>query len=255
MEGEVRLLALPGVPLVGPGSDLAGLALDGLARAGQRLEHGDVLVVAQKIVSKAEDRFVRLSDVRPSAEARTLARQAEKDPRVVELILAESSRVLRVRPGLIIAVHRLGFILANAGIDQSNVGAGEDEGRVLLWPRDPDASAESLRQELAARTGARLAVVVNDSVGRPWRLGTVGQAIGAAGLPALVDLRGRPDLFGRPLRVTMVALADQLAAAASLVQGEAGEGRPIVHVRGIALPPGASSAASLIRPESEDLFR
>lgn len=252
--GRLELLALPKIPKVGRGDDLACLAMHGLARARRRLRSGDALVIAQKIVSKAEGRAVDLGDVTPSARARELAREAEKDPRVVELILAESTEILRVRPGLILVVHRLGFVLANAGIDQSNVGADGKE-RALLLPRDPDATCRRLRERLGAETGADVAVVVNDSVGRAWRLGTVGIALGAAGLPSLLDLRGTPDLFGRVLRVTQVGFADELAAAASLVQGEAGEGTPIVLARGF--PPFAAdiAAAALVRPKTEDLFR
>ena len=220
----LSLFALPGIPMVQPGDDLAALIADGFAPAGESAAAGDVLVVAQKIVSKSEGRYANLATVEPGAKARELATLTDKDPRMVELILSESRRVVRHRPGVIIVEHRLGFVMANAGIDNSNVEpAGADE-RVLLLPRDPDGSARRLRGGLRARLGVDCAVIVNDSVGRAWRVGTVGLALGAAGLPSLLDLRGRDDLFGRPLEVTQVALADELAAAASLLQGEADEG-------------------------------
>ena len=251
---RIELVALPGMPLVQPGDDLAGLILEGVERAGEALRAGDALVIAQKIISKAEDRFVDLRDVTPSARARDLATAAHKDARLVELILSESGEVLRHRPGVLIVVHRLGYVMANAGIDASNVEpAGEGE-RVLLLPVDPDATCASLRDALAVRTGMPVAVVINDSTGRAFRNGTMGMALGAAGLPALQDLRGRLDLFGRPLIATEVGLADELAAAASLVQGQADEGTPVVLVRGLAAEAG-TTAAALVRSAEEDLFR
>lgn len=251
------LTALPGIPLVAPGDDLARLILDGLQRAGLSLESGDVLVVTQKIVSKSEGRLVYLPEVVPSAQAVRLAEQAHKDARLVEVILRESRRVLRVRPGLIIVEHRLGFVCANAGVDHSNVQGqgGQSEDWVLMLPQDPDASAQRIRQALEAECSGRLGVLIIDSHGRAWREGTTGVAIGASGFPALVDLRGRPDLFGYHLRVTQVGLADELAAAASLLMGQADEGRPVVHVRGLPYPLREGSAAELLRPESKDLFR
>ncbi len=251
----VRLIALPGLPLIGPGDDLAGHIMDGLARAHLKLASGDVLVVAQKIVSKAEDRYVDLAAVTPSPKARALAEKTDKDPRLVEVIVSESSRVLRHRPGVLIVVHRLGMVLANAGIDSSNVGPVDGGERVLLLPEDPDRTCTRLRAELRRRAGADVGVVVNDSVGRAWRQGTVGMALGAAGLASLQDLRGRRDLYGRPLEVTKVGRADELAAAASLVQGQADEGRPVVLVRGLEAADEPGDAATLMRPESEDLFR
>lgn len=248
MPGEHRLelIALPGVPRVRPGDDLPALIRDSLARLGERLRASDVLVVAQKIVSKAEDRHVALRTVTPSPRARELAAQAEKDPRLVQLILDESSEVLRARPGVIVVVHRLGFVLANAGIDASNV---EGEETVLLLPRDPDASCARLREALG------VPVAINDSLGRAWRNGTVGTALGASGLPGLLDLRGRPDLNGRALRTTELGVADELAAAASLLMGQADEGRPAVLVRGFPYALRDGSAAELIRPQHLDLFR
>ena len=254
----LSLFALPGIPMVRPGDDLAALIAEGYAQAGEALEKGDVLVVAQKIVSKSEGRYAALADVEPGARAHDLAARTGKDPRLVELILGESRRVVRHRPNVIIVEHRLGFVMANAGIDSSNVepeAGGETGARVLLLPVDPDGSARRLRAGLRERLGSDCAVIVNDSVGRAWRIGTVGLALGAAGLPSLLDLRGRDDLFGRPLEVTQVGLADELAAAASLLQGEADEGMPVVVVRGLSPAGPGSAGAALIRDEADDLFR
>ena len=246
MSAALSLTALPGLPMVRPGDDLAGLLAAGMARAGLTPQPGDVLAIAQKIVSKAEGRSVALESVTPSAAARRLAVETEKDPRVVELILSESRRVVRARPNLIIVEHRLGFVMANAGIDQSNVG---EEGHALLLPVDPDASAAAL----AARLG--LPVVITDSFGRAWRRGTVGVAIGVAGLPALLDLRGQPDLFGRELRVSITGFADEIAAAAGLIMGQGAEARPAVHLRGLNWSAPPNPAAELLRVGEEDLFR
>ena len=253
---RLELHALPGLPLVREGDDLAVLIEAGLGRAGLALRAGDVLVLAQKIVSKAEGRMVELAAVRPSPHAEALAAEIDKDPRLVELILSESVRVVRARPGLLITEHRLGMVMANAGVDQSNVAPEGEAPRALLLPRDPDGSAEALRARLSARHGGvPLAVVINDSIGRAWRRGTVGTALGAAGLPALLDLRGRPDLFGRALRVSIAGFADEIAAAASLLMGEGGEAQPVVLVRGLAWDAPPNPAAELLRPAAEDLFR
>jgi coenzyme F420-0:L-glutamate ligase/coenzyme F420-1:gamma-L-glutamate ligase len=254
---SVTLTALPGMPLIGPGDDLASLILSSLSFGGIELQDGDVIVVGQKIVSKAEGRLRNLADVIPGEAALRLAAETDKDARLVELVLGESRRVLRKRPGLIIVEHRLGFVCANAGIDHSNV-AGEDAGGetwVLLLPEDPDASARTLRQRLIEASGVQVAVLIIDSHGRAWRKGTVGVVIGAAGFPCLLDMRGSEDLFGYRLRVTEVGLGDELAAAASMLMGQAAEGRPVVHVRGLAYPERDGSLADLIRPEEEDLFR
>ena len=253
---RLQLIALPGLPLVEEGADLAAFIDAASAATGEALTDGDVVVVAQKIVSKAEGRAVDLGTVAPSARARELARQVDKDPRLVELILSESSEVLRHRPGVLVVVHRLGMVLANAGIDSSNVDRQGDAEQVLLLPEDPDGTAARLRAAFAERPGADVAVIVSDSVGRAWRQGTVGVALGAAGLPALLDLRGRRDLFGRPLQVSEVGLADEVAAAASLLQGQGDEGAPVVVVRGLDWQ-GAEegTAADLIRPKAWDLFR
>ena len=251
----VQLLALPGIPMVQAGDDLAALIEAGLARAGLALQARDVLVVAQKIVSKAEGRSVDLAEVTPSAQALALANEVQKDPRVVEVILSESARVVRVRPGLMIMEHRLGFVMANAGVDQSNVAPSDGVERALLLPRDPDGSAEALRARLSATAGVPLAVVINDSFGRAWRRGIVGIAIGAAGLPALIDLRGQPDLFGRALQVSIAGFADEIAAAASLVMGQGDEAQPVVLARGLVWDAPDMPVAGTIRPPAEDLFR
>ena len=250
-----EVFALDGIPMVRPGDDLATLIADGVEASGRVLANGDVVVIAQKIVSKAEGRYAELGEVTPSTRARELAQQCDKDPRLVELILSESQEVLRWRSGVLIVVHRLGVVLANAGIDRSNVEPDGDAERVLLLPLDPDATCAQLRQALGQRTGAEVAVIINDSVGRAWRSGTVGIALGAAGLPVLDDQRQRPDLFGRPLDVSIEAVADELAAAASLVQGQADEGRPVVVIRGVARSGPATPATALVRPKAEDLFR
>lgn len=253
MTSQLVLTALPGLPSVKAGDDLAELVRQGLAAAGLTLEAGDVLVLAQKIVSKAEGRLVALSSVEPSDQARRLAAETDKDPRLVEWILRESREVLRWRSGVLIVEHRLGFVCANAGVDHSNVDGQEDN--VLLLPEDPDHSARQLRLALVGDDGPALGVLIVDSHGRAWRTGTVGVAIGVAGLPALLDLRGTPDLYGRKLEVTQVGLADELAAAGSLLLGQAAEGTPVVHVRGLPYQLRQGSLAELIRPRTEDLFR
>jgi coenzyme F420-0:L-glutamate ligase/coenzyme F420-1:gamma-L-glutamate ligase len=252
---ELSLMAVAGFPRVHAGDDLAQLLWSRLASADAALRDDDVLVFAQKIVSKAEGRCVRLADVTPSARARALAAQVNKDPRLVELVLSESTRVVRAVRDVLIVEHRLGFVLANAGIDQSNVVSPGEEESALLLPLDPDASAERLRARISALGGCRVGVIINDSFGRPWRIGTVGMAIGVAGWAAVSDLRGRPDLFGRTLRVTVVAHADEIAAAASLLMGQAAEGRPVVRVRGLPRPAAHGDSRALLRPASMDLFR
>ncbi len=249
---RMTLTALPGIPLVKPGDDLAGFILEAAGRANLSFESGDLLVVAQKVVSKAEGCQVDLTQITPSAEAVAIAAQADKDPRLVEVILSEAKQVLRVRAGVIIVEHRLGFVCANAGVDHSNV---EGEDIVLKLPADPDRSAQRLRERLEAASGARLGVLIIDSHGRAWRMGTEGVAIGLSGLPALMDLRGWPDLFGDPLQVTQVGVADEISAAASLLMGQAAEGWPVIHLRGMPYPLREGSIRELLRPEQEDLFR
>lgn len=252
---ELTLAALPGIPEVERGASLVELLRSAVERAGKTLECGDVLVVAQKIVSKAEGRSVRLAEVKPSARALELARIVEKDPRLVELMLLESRAVLRAKRGVLIVEHRLGFVMASAGIDQSNVAGGNAEETALLLPEDPDRSARRIQDGVREACGAEVGIVINDSFGRAWRNGVTGVAVGVAGIPALVDLRGRPDREGRPLRVTQVAAADELAAAASLLMGQSDEGCPAVLARGFPYARRASSIGELIRPRAEDLFR
>jgi coenzyme F420-0:L-glutamate ligase/coenzyme F420-1:gamma-L-glutamate ligase len=243
------------LPLIRAGDDLAELIASSLKQNGVEPRAQDVLVVAQKIVSKAERRMVDLATIEPSAKAVALAAEVDKDPRLVEVILSESVRVVRARRNVLIVEHRLGFIMANAGVDQSNVAPEDGSAHVLLLPEDPDRSAETLRRGLAKLTGIDLAVVINDSFGRAWRQGTAGIAIGVAGLPALIDLRGRPDLFGRKLEVSIIGFADEVAAAASLVMGQADEAAPVVLIRGLRWSAPESTAASIIRSPNEDLFR
>ena len=245
--------SLPGIPIIQPGDDLVSIILASLQQAGINLSDGDILVLAQKIVSKAESRLFDLAQVTPSESAYQLAASTEKDPRLVELILRESRQVLRSRPGSIIVEHRLGFVCASAGIDHSNV-QGEEEW-VLLLPENPDASAQRIRAGLEEASGNRLGVMIIDSHGRAWRLGTVGVAIGLSGIPGLVDLRGQPDLFGYTLRITLIGAADELAAGASLVMGQAAEGTPVIHVRGFPYPLSDGSLQELLRPKENDLFR
>jgi len=250
------LSAIDGVPLVRPGDDVTAILLDALKASGEALQSGDVLVIAQKIISKAEGCYVSLADVTPSARAEALAAEVDKDPRIVELILSEAKEVVRHRPGVLIVEHKLGLVMANAGIDASNVAeGGEDDDRVLLLPRDPDGDCARIRNEIRERAGVDVAVIINDSVGRAWRSGTVGIAIGAAGLPALLDIRGLDDMFGRPLKVSIVGVADELAAAASVLQGQAAEGTPAVLIRGFKIAGEENTAKDLIRDKNEDLFR
>ena len=301
--GPVTLTPLAGIPIVREGDDVAHLVGEAVEGAGIVPADFDVLVVTQKILSKAEGRRVRLADVTPSPRALALAAALDKDPRMIEVVLGESNDVVARGHGVLITEHRSGHVMANAGVDRSNVGrsghgggagddrpnvghAGDDDGAgvdrsntghaggddgtgvdrpnvghadddetVLLLPLDPDASAAALHRALESRFGRRLAVVVSDSVGRPWRHGVAGIAIGAAGLPALVDLRGAPDLFGAPLKVTLTGFADQIASAANLVAGEAAEGVPAVHVRGLAWSAPAAPARALVRDRESDLFR
>lgn len=250
---SLSITALAGVPLVGPGDDLGVLVRNALAANGMALADGDVVVLAQKIVSKAEGRQVALAQVVPSPAAVELAATCGKDPRLVELVLSEADEVVRARANVLIVRHRLGLVLANAGIDQSNLGAA-DGPQALLLPLDPDASAARLRADLEAATGRTVAVLVIDSLGRAWRLGTTGTAIGVAGLPAVQDLRGAPDLNGRRLESSELGLADEVAAAASLAMGQAAEGTPVVIVRGLDFAADGSTARSLVRPRDLDLF-
>jgi coenzyme F420-0:L-glutamate ligase/coenzyme F420-1:gamma-L-glutamate ligase len=260
----LTLTPLVNIPLIRHGDDLADILVHALHETAIQLQDGDILVLAQKIVSKAEGRTVNLETVMPSERALELAESTQKDPRIIELILRESNEVLRTRPGAIIVEHRLGFVCANAGIDHSNVDSplSAEEGKdvkaedwVLLLPENPDLSAENIQREIETATGTHIGVLIIDSHGRAWREGTVGISIGIAGLPGLADLRGRPDLFGFKLQITQVGVADELAAAASLMMGQAAEGTPAVHVRGFPYPLRDGKLGELLRPKEQDLFR
>jgi len=249
----IQLIPLVGLPEIGPGADLPALIVAAAAAQGEAVIPNDIIVVAQKIISKAEDRKIKLELIKPSSKALELAAICGKDPRLVELILSESASVVRCMPGVLIVQHRLGMTVANAGIDQSNIQDGDDH--ALLLPLDPDRSAEALHAALSLHASGAVGVIINDSFGRPWRKGTCGTAIGCAGVESLMDLRGRPDRFGRSLRTSELGLADELAAAASLVMGQAAESMPAVIVRG--LPPCVRPlpASALIRTVDENLFR
>jgi coenzyme F420-0:L-glutamate ligase / coenzyme F420-1:gamma-L-glutamate ligase len=251
---KLTLTALPGIPLVRAGDDLANLLIRAIRRMPMELQNKDVVVVAQKVVSKAEGRQVDLKTIEPSEQTIRLAAEVNKDPRLVEVILSESQHIVRKRRDVLIVVHRLGFTMANAGVDQSNVEGAESD-HVLLLPEDPDASALALKERLDAEFGVQVGVLINDSFGRPWRVGVVGVALGAAGVPVIRNMIGTPDLFGRKLRVTEIAVADEIASAASLVMGQAREGQPAVHVRGFNWDEAAAPASAILRPKETDLFR
>ncbi len=251
----LQLFALRDFPLVKPGDDLAAQISQSLVDNQLALQDGDIVVLAQKIVSKAENRYRALKDITPRDEAVKLAHETGKDPRAVELVLQESNRVLRYRYGSIVVEHKLGFVHANAGIDQSNLPGNADSEMALLLPEDSDASAHALRNTLQEKHNVKIGVVINDSFGRAWRLGTVGISIGIAGFDPLLDLRGQPDLFGRKLEITQVGIGDEIAAAASLLMGQAGEGVPVVILRGLQLPEVEGTVQNLLRKPNEDMFR
>ncbi len=254
VKDSLILKPLSGIPLVQPGDDVAGLILRSLCEAGTTLASGDVLVVTSKIVSKAEGRWLDIRTVSPGEQARELAEATGKDPRLVEVILQQSVALSRYRQGVLIVRHRLGFTSANAGVDHSNVGPDGDNW-VLLLPEDPDNSAKKLRDDLRERAGVEVGIVLSDTHGRPFRSGNVGVAIGVAGIPAILDLRGQADLFGRELQATVIAVADAIASAAGLVSGEADEGRPVVLLRGLSFPAGNGRAADLNRDPEFDLYK
>lgn len=251
------LTPLSGLPIIQPGADLAGIILEAIEHNHLAIEKGDIFVIAQKIVSKAEGRLINLEMVTPSREALRLADETGKDPRVVELILNESKSILRTRPGLIVVEHNLGFVCANAGIDHSNVqgGWGKPDEWMLLLPENPDRSAQKLKHSLENETGKNLGVLIIDSHGRAWRTGVVGVVIGIAGVPGLIDMRGTSDLFGYDLRVTQIGAADELAAGSSLMMGQAAEGTPVIHVRGFPYSLRDANLGELLRPKDQDLFR
>src|SRR5438094_5213510 len=247
---DVRLFRLPGIPEIRRGDDLCEQITSAARKARMHFENGDVLVIAQKVISKAEGAVVKLGSIVPSPQARAIAERQKKDPRLVEVILNESKRLVRTDP-VLIAETRHGYVCANAGVDHSNI-PGDDV--VSLLPRDPDRSAKNLAAALRKRTGKRMAVIISDTFGRPWRLGLTNVAIGASGVPVLHDLRGTRDREGKPLTATILAVADELAAAAGLLMGKS-EGFPVVVIRGYRYKPAAEPATSIIRPASEDLFR
>jgi coenzyme F420-0:L-glutamate ligase/coenzyme F420-1:gamma-L-glutamate ligase len=251
----VCLTAVPNIPEIHPGDNLADTILASLMSVNMLLKDGDVVAVAQKIVSKAEGRFVHLAEVLPGVKAQEVAEFTDKDPRLVELILQESENISRMKPGVLVTRHKLGFTSANAGIDRSNVGRNEADETVLLLPENPDFSAETIRQSFRNKLGVEVGVVITDSHGRPFRLGTVGIAIGVAGLPALWDRRGEPDRDGHILQYTDVGVADEIAAAAGLVMGQGSESQPVVIVSGLKLPLQNGRASDLIRPKEMDLYR
>ena len=252
----MRLFAVPELPLIEPGDDLAALIVDRLAATGESLQAGDIVVIAQKVVSKAEGRLVRLADVKPGRQAEEIAATVGKDARVVQVVLDDSNAILRVRRGLVVVEQRSGWVCANAGVDRSNVQPeGADEYLALL-PQDADGSATYLRQRLTDLAGVELAVIVNDSHGRAWRIGTVGVCIGCAGLPPVWNQRGLHDLFGYELVASEECIADELAAAASLIMGQSDEGRPVVIIRGYRMPDVPPAPARTIqRPADMDAFR
>lgn len=267
----LTITPLQHIPLIRHGDNLADILVEASRQTGIEWQDNDILVVTSKIVSKAEGRMVNLATVTPSERALELARQSEKDPRLVELLLNESNEILRVRPGTIIVEHKLGFVCANAGMDHSNVAplrlspnashfGGEKEKEnaedwILLLPCDPDQSSSAIRKEIESKTGKKIGVMIVDSHGRAWRVGTVGMCIGLSGVPALMDERGWKDLFGYELRITIVGVADELAAAASLMMGQAAEGTPAAHVRGFPYPLREGSLKELLRSKEQDLFR
>ena len=250
----IQIIPLTGIGEVLPGADLAELLADALVAGDLLPVADDILVVTQKIVSKAEGRFVELADVVPSERAQELANVTRKDPRLVELVLRESSAVVRAAPNVLVTRHRSGAVTANAGVDRSNIGPDGSQ-RALLLPPDSDVSAERIRSGLMRRFPAPPAVLISDSFGRPWRMGVVNVALGASGLPSLLDRRGELDREGRPLEVTQVALGDLLASAAGLAMGEGMEGVPAALIRGANLRGPVKPASALVRPLEEDLFR
>lgn len=252
---SIELTAVSNIPHIQPNDDLGAILVSALRADGIVLQDGDILAIAQKIVSKAEGRLVRLGDVVVSDHARQVAMETDKEPAIVELILRESDEISRQRPGVLVVRHKLGFTSANAGIDRSNVSQHDDDETVLLLPINPDASATQLREAMAAEFDADVGVVITDSHGRPFRLGTIGVAIGVAGIPALWDRVGESDLYGYELQHTTVGVADEIAAAAGLLMGQAAEGMPLVLVRGLALPAENGRATDLVRPKEMDLYR
>ena len=252
---SITLTALPGIPLVRPGDNIVELIIKSLQSTKLNLLDNDILVIAQKVISKSEGRYVKISDVEPSEKSYLLAKSTGKDPKLVELIRRESKKIVRHRKGVIVTENCQGVTMANSGIDRSNVEKYGDSEQVLLLPINPDKSAEKIRNELCQRANVNIAVIINDSLGRAWRNGTIGTALGVSGLPSLLDFRGVPDLFGKSLNVSEEAIADEFSSAASILQGQAAEGRPIVLIRGYSTSLTATKASYLIRKKEKDLFK
>ena len=251
---KLEVIALNNVPSIKENDDIAKIIIDNSREDNLEIQKNDIVVIAQKIISKSEGRLIDLQTVFPSDQAKEIAKQASKDARLVELIIQESNEIIRIQNGVIIVEHNLGHILANAGIDQSNIENGD--GHVLLLPKNPNKSADQIRRDLDLSLGVKVGVIITDSMGRAWRLGTTGHAIGSSGVKTIIDLRGKSkDLFGRELKTTVIGFADQIASAAALVTGESNEGKPVAIVRGIDMPSDSDNGNDLIRPKKEDLFR
>ena len=255
MSKLVNLIAIENIPLIQPNDNIAEIIFSAIKIANTKIKNGDIFVVAQKVISKAEDRYVYLNNIIPSKEAVELSEQTDKDPRLVELILRESKKVVRSRKGIIVVEHNLGFVHANAGIDRSNIDSDKENPKVLLLPKNPDKSALKLKNDLSRLLNKSVGVIINDSTGRAWRNGIVGIAIGSSGVSVLYDLRGKKDLYGRALEITEVGIADEIASAASLLMGQADEGQPVIVVHGLRLSSDQGGAKSLLRSEKDDLFR
>ncbi len=252
---NLQLIAIEGIPLIEPGDNLDKIIIQAVKEQKIKLKSGDILVIAQKIVSKSENRYAYLKEVIPSSEAFRIAKKTEKDPKLVQLILNESARVIRYKKGLMVVENKLGFVHANAGIDKSNIEINNDNPKVLLLPKNPDGSALSIKKGIFRKIELNLGIIINDSSGRAWRKGIVGIAIGSSGVEALSDLRGKTDLYGNTLEITEVGKADEIASAASLLMGQADEGFPVILVKGVTASNEVSDVKSLLRDRSEDLFR
>ena len=252
---QLVLNALKGIPLVEPGDDIAELIYKAILVNKIQVDEGDIFVIAQKIISKSENRYVYLNKITPSSEAVLLGRQTKKDPRLVEVILRESNKVVRSRVGVIVVENKLGFVHANAGIDRSNIESNDNNPKVLLLPEFPDESALTLKTALDLKFKENIGIIINDSAGRAWRNGTTGIAIGSSGVMTLSDLRGKKDLYGRSLEVTQIGLGDEVASAASILMGQADEGLPVILVKGFKVPKLDQSAKELLREANQDLFR
>ena len=252
---NLELLAIENIPLIEPGDDLVSILIQTIKEEKIKLRRGDILVIAQKVVSKSENRYAYLNDVAPSSEAIRIAKNSDKDPKLVQLILNESVKVIRQGRGVIVVENKLGFIHANAGIDKSNIESDTDNPKVLLLPKDPDNSALKIKEEIFRQTKLKVGIIINDSSGRAWRKGIVGIAIGSSGVEVLLNLRGQKDLYGNALEITEVGRVDEIASAASLLMGQANEGLPVIIVRGIPETSKVNNVKSILRDKSEDLFR